>query len=577
MVQDFINRRHGHAPVHYPHPMLEPVLKDTYGILLYQEQVMKIAMVMGGFNAVQAEALMKAMSKKQQQVMDENRPRFIAGAQERGVPAETAQFIYELMANFASYGFNRSHSAAYALLMYQTAWLKCHYPAQYLAALLTAFMENKEKVVTYVEESRRMGIPVLPPTINDSRADFAVEPAGAASSSSPWAIRFGLSAIKNVSRSAIEQIVAERANGPYRSIFDFCDRLSDSGVLNRATVECLIRAGAFDCTGARRSQCLQVLDQAIAQSQRARKAREKGQFSILDIIPEKGEEEPLSHPSPLPDLPELPKEKLLSDEKELLGLYLSDHPVLEYQAEFRRRKALNTQEVLERRDGDVVKVAGIVTNVRKMTTRRGKPMMFVTLEDWLGTVEVIVWERVLESCEAHLQTDRVVEVSGRVSSDDNGHAENGDEEVPARREVKILADSVSPVSKPTRRSAHGASSRQPQQPPAEDAVAPNQDQASASPNGNGRRHPPGDPVIIDVDYQQMRTEIIHSLHQVVLTHPGDRRLLLRVEALPGVSYLIDCEGHEVAAEPRFVREVEALLGSGRVHTGMPTAAGPAQA
>ncbi|HOM81181.1 MAG TPA: DNA polymerase III subunit alpha [Armatimonadota bacterium] len=572
MVQDFIARRHGRAKVEYPHPMLEPVLKDTYGILLYQEQVMKIAMVMGGFSAVQAEALMKAMSKKKQDVMDKNRPLFIEGAEARGVPKKTAEHIYELMANFAKYGFNKSHSAAYALLMYQTAYLKCNYPVQYLAALMTAFMENKDKVVTYVDECRHFGIPVLPPDINKSQADFSVEPfepeEGASDGEGPrYAVRFGLAAIKNVGRGVIEQIVAERANGPFRSLHEFCTRIGGSGALNRATIECLIRAGAFDSTGARRAQLIAALDQAIALGQRARKEREVGQFSMLDLLAGDAGQPEESPEESLPDVPEFSREELLAAERDLLGFYLTDHPVMEYRPALQRMRVLTTQEVAEREDKEVVRVGGIISRIRRLNTRKGDPMMVIGLEDWLGTVEVIIWPSVLQEFAPHLQLEKVVVIEGKVSSKDSGKEENGEDEAPSRGQVEIIAESVRPVRKPAeggeaglhapangnghangyRNGTNGISPTHPGGEP--DTIVPDEPET-----------PQGDPVIIQVPRAHMRARFLHELRSAVQAYPGDRRLLLQLEVAPGDRYTIECQGFGIQPAPELVQRVHELLG-----------------
>lgn len=579
MVSDFVARRHGRAPIRYLHPLLKPVLEDTYGILLYQEQVMRIAMVMGGFNAIQAETLMKAMGKKQQDVMDANRPLFIQGAKERGVPERTAAQVFDLMANFAKYGFNRSHSAAYALLMYQTAWLKCHYPTQYMAALLTATMENKEKLATYVEESRRLGIEVLPPDINESLAHFAVVRQDGKSNSqgteegtkgSRFAIRFALAAIKNVSHAAIEQIVAKRAEGPYRSIFDFCTRLGDTGTLNRATLECLIRAGAFDSLGAKRRQLIAVLDQAITQGQRARKEKEAGQVSMFALLQDGAAEKPSEADVSLPEEAEFSKEEMLADEKELLGLYLSDHPVLMYRPVFEQAKVLSTKEVMELPDQEKVRVGGIVTRARRMTTRKGDPMVFLTLEDWLGTVEVIVWPKALAEFGGRVRPDSVIIVEGKISAREASHEEEAsDEEMPLHRQVEVLADHIWPVEQWIQGHTANGNAR------AEAVLPPGNGKGVASPNGNplledsltegrpnGNGQPSGDPVVVRIAWNQMRAETLHALRDAVLAHPGNRRLLLQVEAAPGDCYTIECGLGGVEPQPEMVEQVVALLGEG---------------
>ncbi|MFS8640288.1 MAG: DNA polymerase III subunit alpha, partial [Symbiobacteriaceae bacterium] len=281
MVDDFIKRKHGEVPVEYLHPWLEPILKETYGTIVYQEQVMQIASVMAGFTLGQADLLRRAMGKKKPEEMQKQREKFVAGAREKGIDPELATRIFDLMEYFAGYGFNKSHSAAYGYLAYVTAYLKTHYPAPYMAATLSSVMSNSDRVAEYINECRRLGIPVLPPDINQSDERFTIVPDPGARGG--YAIRFGLAAIKNVGHAAIESILeARRSHGPFRSLSDFCQRV-DLRHVNRRALESLIKAGAFDCLGVPRARLLAGLEEVMARAQRVQKQRESGQVSLLDL------------------------------------------------------------------------------------------------------------------------------------------------------------------------------------------------------------------------------------------------------------------------------------------------------
>lgn len=418
MVEDFIARKHGRKPVEYLHPLLEPILKETYGVILYQEQVMQIASRLAGFTLGQADLLRRAMGKKKPEALAAQRERFLAGAARLEVERETAERVFELMEYFAGYGFNKSHSAAYALLAYQTAYLKAHYPAEYMAALLTSIMEDSDKVALYCEECRRLGLAVLPPDVNRSQVDFTVDAGG---------IRFGLAAIKNAGRAAMAGIVAAREKGgPFRSLEDLCRRI-DLHSNNKRTLESLIKAGALSSLPGNRAQQLAALDAVLESAQHYQRERASGQGLIWDLLPQS----PLA--TPLPELPEVDPAQLLAWEKEALGLYLSGHP-LAAQAEVLRQVATaESSELNELPEGTAVVVGGLVTAVKRITTKRGDPMAFVTLEDLTGILEAVVFPRTFAAARTLLTPDGLVLVRGRV----------------ARREeeaAKVLADEVWPLT-----------------------------------------------------------------------------------------------------------------------------------
>ncbi len=414
MVTDFINGRHGRKKVAYLHPLLEPILKDTFGVILYQEQVMQIASVLAGFTLSQADLLRRAMGKKKPEIVAAQRDNFMKGAAERHIDARLAEEIFNLIAHFADYGFNKSHSAAYALVAYQTAWLKANYPLEFMAALLTSVMGASDKVGFYIEECRRMGLAVLPPDVNASAAGFTVD---------GEAIRFGLAGVKNVGDNAIAGLVAERAKGgKYTSLVDFCSRI-DMRVVNKRMLDSLIRCGAFDSLGWKRSQLLAVLDQAIDVAAARQRDRDSGQLGLFGDGDAAGADEIAP-----PRLEELPTEELLAMEKEMTGFYVTGHPLDKYREIMKDYTSVGQLSGDEYGDGQAVRVAGLVAGAKRITTKSGDMMCFVALEDFTGQVEVVVFPRLFDRVSRLLLPDAALAVSGKLSV--------GEET------VKVIADDV---------------------------------------------------------------------------------------------------------------------------------------
>lgn len=398
-IPEFINaRQHG---ARYLHPALEPILSETHGVIVYQEQIMQIAATVAGFTMGQADILRRAVGKKKKELLDEMEAAFITGCERNGFSPELARQLYDLILKFANYGFNKAHAAAYALLAYQTAYLKAHYPAEFMAALMSSVAGSPEKIAMYVEECRRMGVPVLPPNINESMEQFTPGPRG---------ILFGLSAIKNLGDSAIKHILDARSAGPFRSLVDFCARV-DTRVINKRVIESLIKAGAMDVFGLSRSQLLAMVDKAIELSPRAG-SRHNGQLSLFQE-PGLAELE-----IPVPKVKELPRNKLLAMEKEVLGLYVSGHPLDQYRNELRQLGTISTAEVEELPDNRPVRLAGTISEVKRITTRNGDPMAFATLEDLTGSIELVVFPSVFTACANWLKPQTIVAVSGRLSRKD---------------------------------------------------------------------------------------------------------------------------------------------------------------
>ncbi len=421
LIPDFIERKHGRTKVVYDHPLMESILKETYGIMVYQEQVMRIASELAGFSMGEADILRRAMGKKNPELMAEQRKKFVDGAMARGVPEKKAERIFGFMEQFAGYGFNKSHSAAYAFIAYQTAYLKANYPVEFMAALLTSEMADTDKIVKYIEECRAMGIEVLPPDVNESSSDFAVV---------GDKIRFGLVAVKNVGEAAIQSILASRRDqGRYRDLFDFCQRV-DLRLVNKRVVESLIKCGTFDSLGARRSQLMAVVDKAMEAAASTQRDRARGQVSLLDMLG--AGETAAPQGGTLPELPEWERMQLLAAEKETLGFYITGHPLAEHRAQIARLATASTEDLPSLADKSTVKLAGIVTAVKEISTKSGERMAFVTLEDLVGSVEAVVFPDVYRSSMLNLAKDSAVLVKGQVDV--------------SEETVKLLLSEVRPLS-----------------------------------------------------------------------------------------------------------------------------------
>lgn len=410
-IPKFIERKHGRTKVEYEHPLMEAILKETYGIMVYQEQVMRIASDLAGFTMGEADILRRAMGKKSPELMAEQRKKFVDGALARGVSEKKADKIFSLMEQFAGYGFNKSHAAAYAIIAYQTAYLKANYPVEFMAALLTSETSDTDKIVKYIEECRTMGIEVLPPDVNESSSDFTVV---------GDKIRFGLVAVKNVGETAIHSILAARmGEGRFRDLFDFCERV-DLRLVNKRVVEALIKCGAFDSLGARRAQLMAVLDKAMEAAASTQRDRARGQVSLLDVLSPTGT---ARRPAPaMPDLPEWDRLQLLATEKETLGFYITGHPLAEHRGLLATYATTAAEDLSNLQDKATVRVGAIVTAVKEISTKSGDRMAFVTLEDLTGSVEAVVFPDVYRSSMLHLAKDSAVLVKGQVDLAEDGAA-----------------------------------------------------------------------------------------------------------------------------------------------------------
>ncbi|MBI5167780.1 MAG: DNA polymerase III subunit alpha [candidate division NC10 bacterium] len=426
MIDDFIARRHGRVKAHYDHPLMEEILQDTYGVMVYQEQVMRMASELAGFSMGEADILRRAMGKKDPEMMERQRRKFIEGAKARGVSEKKAERIFDQMTPFAGYAFNKSHAAAYALIAYQTAYLKAHHPVEFMAALLTSEMADTDKIVKYIEECRQMGIRVLPPDVNESGSSFRVV---------GEKIRFGLVAVKNVGEAAIESILAARERkGRLRSLFDFCEAV-DLRLVNKRVIESLIKCGAFDSLGARRAQLMASIDRAIEAAASTQRDRAQGQVSLLEVLEDRRALPPRD--SLLPDIPEWPRDQLLAAEKETLGFYLTGHPLADFEEEIQRITTARAGELSEFKDGQSVKLCGILSSYKEVTTKNGDRMAFLTLEDLTGSVEVIVFPELYKNASSFLGKDAPLYVKGELDV--------------AEEAVKLLASELFPLEEVARK------------------------------------------------------------------------------------------------------------------------------
>ena len=424
-IPDYIARMHGEAEVEYRHPALEPIFQDTYGIPVYQEQLMRAAVEIAGYTPSESDELRKAISKKKKEEIEKHRNKFVAGAVKNGMAKEIAEAIYSDWEEFARYGFNKSHAADYGVISVQTAYLKAHYPAEYMAALLSANAGDTVKVAWYVAEARSMKVQVLSPEINASGWDFEIEDAEADGKAN---IRFGLGAIKNVGQAAVELIVEERdRNGRFKNLNDFARRVDLRAVGKRA-LECLIKVGAMDSFG-NRAALLASLDRVVSISSNHFRAAEAGQMSLF------GEMTGVIEDIQLPDVNNVDKREMLNWERELIGLYISDHPLTPYQQTFAQIVSYFSGQLQEAQHEEKVRVAGLVTVVRPYTTKTNKPMGFVTLEDIQGNIELVLFPKTWQKTREQLTVGQIIIVEGKVDTGSTPPKILVDE---IRTEIKIL-------------------------------------------------------------------------------------------------------------------------------------------
>jgi DNA polymerase-3 subunit alpha len=514
LIPDFIKRKHGQAKIAYEHPAMEKFTRETYGIMVYQEQIMQIASEMAGFTMAEADTLRRAMGKKDRDLMQQQREKFLAGGKERGTGRAVAERVWELMEKFAGYGFNKSHATAYALVAYQTAYFKANYPVEFMAALLTSEMGDTDKIVKYIEECRAMGIPVEPPDVNRSAVRFSV---------ASDTVRFGLAAIKNVGEAAMTSILRTRAEaGPFTSLEDFCARV-DLRLVNRRVLESLIKAGAFDVLGLPRAHLLAHADQALEAGQRRQRERVEGQASFFDLLPPA----PLTPAAPVEVVPEWDEDQRLAFEKEVLGFYVSGHPLARHRALIEPLGITTTGDLAGKGHGARVLLLGHVAGLKETSTKAGNRMAFFTLEDMDGTVEVTVFPEPFRAAAACLRAREPVLVRGRVDDGDKGR-------VILAEDVRLLDGAL----------AGGARGRNGGEPNACRVRVPATGDAAAT---------------------------LAAVRQALEAHPGGVPVFLHL-LTPGQEVVVRARNVSVEPGPDLIARLEALLGAGAVtveHAGHP--------
>ena len=405
-IPSYIERKNDPSKIVYLHPALEDITKETYGVLVYQEQIVLMLQKLAGYTPGQADLVRKAIGKKKRDIMAAEEPRFIEGCANSGLTEREAKNLWSLIQPFADYSFNRAHSASYAYVAYQTAWLKAHFPVEYMAALLTSVKDRKDDKPKYLGMSRKMGIPVLIPDVNSSEMDFT--PVGES-------IRFGLSAVRHVGEGVVERIIeARKAKGDFASFFDFCRRV-DYQCLNKKTLESLVKSGAFESLNHTRKGLLDKFESISAEIIEQRKQEEAGQFSLwgggTDVEAARHTDTPVS-------LEEHPKDILLAQEKEMLGLYVSDHPLLGVEGLLARMCDCSLAALVDRTPGDILTVGGLIATVNKRVTRKGDIMMLLQLEDLTGSsVEIILFNSTYEKFSSVVRPDAILLVKGRLDQD----------------------------------------------------------------------------------------------------------------------------------------------------------------
>ena len=503
MIEDFVERKWGRKKVEYDLPELEPLLKETFGVIVYQEQVMQIANRLAGYSLGEADLLRRAMGKKDPEAMAKQRERFVRGATERGFPQRKIEKLFDLMEQFAGYGFNKSHSAAYALLAYQTAFLKTHYPVEFMAALLTSVSGSTDDVVKYINECREMGIAVEPPDVNVSDAYFT--PHGEA-------IRFGLAAVKNVGHNAIESIVAARKEaGEFKSIFEFCEKV-DLHLLNKRVMESLIKSGAMDRLG-RRAQLMAVVDNAMEHAQKTQKDAALGQHGLFGVFQQ--DDAPQAE-KPLPNIPDWDEHQRLGHEKEILGFFITGHPLEKYREKLLDFNALSTTEVAELKSStgrDEVSIGGILKNIRVAKSKKGDLYAQGQLEDMNGSVDILCFADAYKRLADKLKLTVPVLAKGGVRVEDGSNS-------------KLMIGDITPLEQ-----------AQPKLP----------------------QH-----LRIKIPVEDVSPATIDELHALCLERRGAARVLFDLERKGDFTVVMEAEGYNVLPDRAFIHRVEELCGRGSV-------------
>jgi len=510
---DFIERRHGRKKIEYEHPLLEPICRETYGIMIYQEQVMQAAQVLAGYTLGGADLLRRAMGKKKFEEMALQRETFVKGCAEKNkIGKDRANQIFDLLEKFAGYGFNKSHAAAYAIVAFQTAYLKANYPVEFMAALMSNDLGNTDKLALFIRESRAMGIQVLPPDVNASGVRFTVETANRqdGESATQSSIRFGLAAVKGVGEVAVQSILDARTRGgPFKTIHDFCERV-DMRVCNRKVAECLIKCGAFDSTGEGRAQLFALIDHALGRAASVQQDRARGQVSLFGAF----DEQSSPPPARIANVPEWPTSQRLAFEKELLGFYVTGHPLAQHADILEHYELTPTSKALEMTERAMVRLGGIVTNLRNTFTKaEQKPMASFLLEDMEGSIEVVAFPEAYAKYGKVLAPDRAIYIAGTIGLRDEKR--------------QITAVEIQPIEEVRLRYTKQ--------------------------------------IHIRLQAAHTTEATLQQLSGTLERHPGKSPVLLCVEYAGGELVFLDTNQHFcIAATVEFIRDVEGLLGEDTV-------------
>ncbi|MGH2982641.1 MAG: OB-fold nucleic acid binding domain-containing protein, partial [Solirubrobacterales bacterium] len=510
-IGDYAQGKRDPSSVSYPDPRLRPITESTYGCVIYQEQLMEIAKQMAGFSPAEADDLRKAVGKKKRDLMATMEDKFEAGLAQSGTKPALAKNLWSLMEAAADYSFNRSHAACYALIAYRTAWLRANYPAEYMAALISTVMRTKDKVPFFVNRCDEMGIEVLPPDVNASDHGFIVF---------GKSIRFGLDAVKNVGHAAVQAILDARAKGgEFASLWDFCERV-DTRAVNKRAVECLVKCGALDSTGDSRRGMLDALPAAASFGQKAQEDSRMGQSSIFDLGGDGGGEsaEGSSHHPPITS-DEFDKRELLRLEKETLGTFLSSHPLADVKDALPAKVDCPLSELESKADGSIVTVGGIVTELKRIKNKRGDPMMFATLDDVEGQVEMLILGKVYAESGDSVNVDSLLVVRGRLD-----HKERG--------QTKLLVQEL-------------------------DTFDPSDDELARARAGRT----PG-PLVLRIHAADFGVSLVDELKGVFESFPGDSEVQLEMQTRDGMRRLKFGDGYRVAQSAALEAELDVVLGSG---------------
>lgn len=520
MLDDYVARKHGRIPIKYDHSLLEPILKDTYGIMLYQEQVMKCANVIAGFTMAEADTLRQIMGKKKIDKMAEQRGKFIDGAAKNKVPHNLAEKIFETIERFAEYGFNASHSAAYAMIAYETAYLKAKHPLQYMAALLTSEINNMDKVTMYLDECKGMGIEILPPDINESESNFT--PIVNANFSGKvknnknktgdyiGSIRFGLTAIKNVGGSAVNSIIeSKKSGGRYIDLLNFMERI-DSRAVNKKVIESLIKCGALDSFGYKRQQLFNAVEAIIQKANEMQRLRLSGQTSFFEMLEKDNKEEKIK----IPESEEWPKAEMLSYEKELLGFYITGHPLAEYEGIIKYYSAMRSKQLVQLNIETSVTVCGLITGIKNTVTKRdAKKMAILTLEDLEGAIEAVVYPTPYELYSKYIEENKPIFIKGNAQ--------------PKEDKPRIIVKEIMPLEDTIKKMTES--------------------------------------VEINVFESELNDDILEQIKNILRRHTGNSPIRLNINMQDGEKVAMEINSDlKVSPSQQFLAGLESIVGKGRI-------------